>query len=59
MQGFLVFDHVKEFPRALKDLSQWVSGGKIKTKETIVKGGMDQAEKALSDVYRGINTGEF
>lgn len=58
MQGFLVFDHVKDFPRAFKDLSQWVSEGKIQTKETIIKGGMDQAEKALFDVYHGINTGE-
>ena len=39
MEGFIVFDYAKEYPRALKDLAQWLSEGKIKRKETIVKGG--------------------
>ncbi|KAK4947835.1 hypothetical protein LTR10_013343 [Elasticomyces elasticus] len=59
VQGFLVFDHAKEFPRALKDLSQWVSEGKIKTKETIIRGSIEEAPNALRDVYRGVNTGKF
>lgn len=57
MEGFIVFDYAKEYPRALRDLSQWLSEGKIKRKETIVKGGLDQAQKALQDLYKGINTG--
>ena len=58
MEGFIVFDYAKEYPRALKDLAQWLSEGKIKRKETIVKGGLDQAENALRDLYNGVNTGE-
>ena len=58
MEGFIVFDYQKEYPRALKDLAQWVSEGKIKRKETIVKGGLDQAQNALRDLYKGLNTGE-
>ncbi|KIV93040.1 hypothetical protein PV10_04285 [Exophiala mesophila] len=59
MEGFIVFDYAKEYPRALRDLSQWLSEGKIKRKETIVKGGLDQAQKALQDLYKGINTGKL
>ncbi|KAJ9613283.1 hypothetical protein H2200_003225 [Cladophialophora chaetospira] len=59
MQGFLVFDYTKQFPSALKELAQWVSEGKIKSTETIVTGGLDQAEKALRDVFGGINKGKL
>ena len=58
VEGFIVFDYEKEYPRALKDLAQWLSEGKIKRKETIVKGGLGQAEKALVDLYNGVNTGK-
>ncbi len=58
MEGFIVFDYAKEYPRALQDLAQWLSEGKIKRKETIVKGGLDQAENALRDLYDGVNTGK-
>ncbi|KIX92500.1 uncharacterized protein Z520_11820 [Fonsecaea multimorphosa CBS 102226] len=59
MEGFIVFDYAKEYPRALKDLAQWLSEGKIKRKETIVRGGLDQAENALRDLYNGVNTGKL
>lgn len=58
MEGFIVFDYEKEYPRALRDLSQWLAEGKIKRKETIVKGGLRQAENALRDLYDGRNTGK-
>lgn len=59
MEGFIVFDYAKEYPRALQDLAQWLSEGKIKRKETVVKGGLDQAQNALRDLYNGVNTGEY
>lgn len=58
MEGFIVFDYEKEYPRALKDLAQWLAEGKIKRKETIVKGGLQNAESALRDLYEGRNTGK-
>jgi NADPH-dependent curcumin reductase CurA len=57
MEGFIVFDFAKEYPRALRDLAQWLSEGKIKRKETIVPGGLEKAESALRDLYDGVNTG--
>ncbi|ETI24602.1 hypothetical protein G647_03971 [Cladophialophora carrionii CBS 160.54] len=59
MEGFIVFDYAKEYPRALKDLAQWLSEGRIKRKETIIKGGLAQAENALRDLYNGVNTGKL
>ena len=59
MQGFIIFDYQKQFPEARKQLAQWLSEGKLKRKETIVKGGLAKAEQSLIDLYNGVNTGEF
>jgi len=47
----------QSYPEARRDLAQWLSEGKLKRKETIVKGGLPAAEQALRDLYRGVNTG--
>lgn len=59
MEGFIVFDYEKQYPQARKDLAQWLSEGKIQRRETIVKGGLPQAEKALAELYNGMNTGKL
>ena len=58
MEGFIVLDYAKQYSKARKELSEWLSEGKIQRKETIVKGGLAKAENALVDLYNGINTGE-
>ncbi|KAF4468775.1 hypothetical protein FALBO_4331 [Fusarium albosuccineum] len=59
MQGFIVLDHVKEYPRARAEVSQWIAEGKLKKSETIIKGGLKVAEQALVDLYKGKNTGKM
>jgi NADPH-dependent curcumin reductase CurA len=59
MEGFIVFDHLAKFPAARKELSQWMEEGKLKTNETIIKGGLKVADKALVDLYKGINSGKL
>lgn len=59
MQGFLVFDFAPQFAAARKELSTWLAEGKIKRKETIIKGGLAAAEKGLVQLYEGVNTGMF
>lgn len=59
MQGFIVMDYIPRFPEARKELSTWLAEGKIKRKETILKGGLEAAEKGLIDLYNGVNTGKF
>ena len=58
MEGFIVLDYAKQYPEARRELAQWLSEGKIKRKETIVRGGLVRAEQALVDLYKGFNTGK-
>jgi NADPH-dependent curcumin reductase CurA len=58
MEGFIVFDFVKEYPAARKQLAQWLAEGKLKRQETVVKGGLKVAEQALVDLFKGKNTGK-
>ncbi|PHH72035.1 hypothetical protein CDD82_6200 [Ophiocordyceps australis] len=59
LQGFIVTDHMKLYPQARKEIAQWTADGKIKAKETIVKGGIEAADQALVDLYKGANTGKL
>lgn len=59
MQGFIVLDFAKEYPQAQEELAAWVREGKIKRGETIVPGGLREAEKALVSLYEGANTGKM
>lgn len=54
-----MFDFVKEYPAARKQLAQWLSEGKLKRQETVVKGGLKVAEQALVDLFKGGNTGKM
>lgn len=57
MQGFIVTDYVDQYPEARKQMGQWLAEGKLKRKETVVKGGIGKAQQALVDLYNGVNTG--
>lgn len=59
LQGFIVFDYASKYAEARKEMSQWLAEGKLQRKETIVKGGLGVAEKALMELYQGVNTGKF
>ncbi|KAI0486714.1 hypothetical protein F4859DRAFT_311298 [Xylaria cf. heliscus] len=59
MEGFIVFDLVHHFPAARAEIAQWLAEGKIKRKETIVKGGLEKAEFAIRDLFEGNNTGKL
>lgn len=57
MEGFIILDFIPEYPEGIKQLATWLSQGKIKGKNTIVKGGIEKAEYALNDLFNGLNTG--
>ena len=57
MHGFIVLDYFKEYSEGRKQLAQWVEEGKLQSKTTIVKGGLQVADKALIDIFEGKNTG--
>lgn len=58
MQGFIVFDYEHKYAEARKELAQWLSEGKLKRTEWIVKGGIGKAEEALVGLFEGKNTGK-
>ncbi|RWA10441.1 hypothetical protein EKO27_g4673 [Xylaria grammica] len=59
MEGFIVFDFAEDFPRARQEIGEWLASGKLKRKETIVKGGLEKAEYAIQDLFAGNNTGKL
>ncbi|KAF1829095.1 NAD(P)-binding protein [Decorospora gaudefroyi] len=59
MQGFVVFDFADRYAEARKQLAQWLSEGKLKRKETVIKGGITKAEEALVGLFEGKNTGKI
>ena len=59
MKGFIIFDYVKQYPTALKNLATWLSQGKIRRKEHIIKGGIQAAPQGLVSLYEGANTGKM
>ncbi|KAI1440019.1 NAD(P)-binding protein [Annulohypoxylon stygium] len=59
MEGLIVFDYHEEFSEAKKQLGQWITEGKLKGKETIIKGGLKMAETAISNLFNGGNTGKL
>lgn len=59
MEGFIVFDFASEYVPARKELSQWLAEGKIKRKETIIKGGIDNVENAWEELFGGKNSGKL
>jgi NADPH-dependent curcumin reductase CurA len=38
MQGFLYFDYVKQFPKAILDIQQQIAQGKMKTRVDMLYG---------------------
>lgn len=59
MQGFIVMDFADEWAAGRQQLAQWVKEGKLKRGETIVEGGLKEADKALVRLYEGANTGKM
>ncbi len=58
MQGFIVSNYQNQFPEGLKNLSLWLTEGKLKYKETIIKG-FDKLPSALLGLFSGDNMGKM
>jgi NADPH-dependent curcumin reductase CurA len=57
LQGFLVFDYSARWPAVTEVLSQWVSEGKIKYRETVAEG-LRSAPEAFIGMLAGKNFGK-
>ncbi|WP_273566829.1 NADP-dependent oxidoreductase [Maribacter halichondriae] len=58
MQGFIVFDFEEKYPQAIRQLSEWLSEGKLKYTETIEEG-FENLPLAFIDLFHGKNTGKM
>jgi NADPH-dependent curcumin reductase CurA len=59
MQGFLVFDYPDKNAQALGELADWVAGGRLKVKEHVVRGTVDDFPETLQMLFRGENVGKL
>jgi NADPH-dependent curcumin reductase CurA len=59
MQGYLVFDYVKQYGEALERMALWRNEGLLTTREEIVEGGLEDFQPTLMKLFRGENTGKL
>jgi NADPH-dependent curcumin reductase CurA len=59
MQGFLVFDYAKQYGDALREMAGWRAEGRLKTREEIVSGSIEDFQPTLMKLFRGENTGKL
>ena len=58
MEGIVVFDNVKEYPTAMKEIAGWIKSSDIKVKDHIVKG-IDTFPETLMMLFNGENFGKL
>jgi len=58
MQGFIVSNYADKFPEAMKQLSTWLSEGKLTYRETIVEG-FENTPQAFLDMMKGNKKGKM
>lgn len=59
MEGFVVLDHLRDLPQARAQLFKWIAEGKLSTHETIMEGGIRQAEAAFAKCFTGDKLGKL
>jgi NADPH-dependent curcumin reductase CurA len=59
MQGFLVFDYFSRYGEALAEMAAWRSDGKLKTREEVVNGSLEDFVATLNKLFRGENKGKL
>lgn len=58
LQGFIILDYYARFGEAIRELSEWVSEGKLKSEQTVVEG-FENLPDALNMLFKGENKGKL
>lgn len=58
MEGIVVFDNIKEYPTAMKDIAGWIQAGDIQVKDHIVDG-IETFPETLMMLFNGDNFGKL
>jgi NADPH-dependent curcumin reductase len=59
MTGMLVFDYADRYPEALAELAGWYQAGRIVSRETVVRGSVEDFPATLLMLFEGANTGKL
>jgi NADPH-dependent curcumin reductase CurA len=57
MQGFFIYDLEREFPRAERQMAEWIAAGTMRYLEDVLEG-IEQMPRALIRLYEGRNVGK-
>lgn len=58
MEGIVVFDNIKEYPIAMKEIAGWIQSGELKVKDHIVEG-IETFPDTLMMLFKGENFGKL
>ena len=58
MEGIVVFDNIKEYPTAMKDIAGWIQSGELTVKDHIVEG-IETFPDTLMMLFKGENFGKL
>lgn len=59
MTGFLVFDYAARYPEALAELAGWLRAGELRSREDVVRGGLEDFPEVFLRLFRGENVGKL
>ncbi|MEV8094058.1 NADP-dependent oxidoreductase [Kitasatospora sp. NPDC085879] len=59
MEGFVVFDYAARYKDAATEMAGWIAEGRLKVKEHIVRGTVDDFPATLQMLFRGENVGKL
>lgn len=59
MEGFVVFDYAAKYGEAIKEMAGWISEGKLKSKEYIVEGEVEDFHDTLMLLFEGDKIGKL
>lgn len=58
MEGFIIFDYKNRFHEGIRDMANWISAGKLKSREDIVEG-LETFPDTFLKLFSGENTGKL
>ena len=59
MTGMLVFDYADRYPEAMAELAGWYRAGRLVSRETVVRGSVEDFPQTLLKLFEGANTGKL
>jgi hypothetical protein len=57
--GFMVFDYADCYPRAVAEMSRWLSDVRLRSIESTVRADIDAFPSTLERLFTGANTGKL